>query len=151
MIAALQPAALSKTSLEGALQRVASSLDGTEVTITVEGDERQLPIAPKHRCCASPKAHSETYPNTRTPPGAMSRCPMGKKEIRLDIVDDGVGFNPADVAERPAGLGHIGLDAMKQRAAEQGGEVSVESSPGNGTAVACGITRRIARTRPVIL
>ena len=46
-----------------------------------------------------------------------------------------MGFNPELIAERPVGLGHIGLDAMRQRAAEQGGEVNVESSPGNGTAV----------------
>ena len=47
MIAALQPAALSKTSLEGALQRAASGIHGTEIVIVVDGDERQLRCAPR--------------------------------------------------------------------------------------------------------
>ena len=60
-------------------------------------------------------------------------------EVRLDVVDNGRGFDPAAVAEQPAGLGHVGLDAMRRRAAEQGGAVEVESTPGYGTAVSVAI------------
>ena len=38
-----------------------------------------------------------------------------------------------------AGLGHVGFDAMRQRAAEQGGVLEVEASPGSGTAVSVAI------------
>ena len=60
-------------------------------------------------------------------------------EVRLDVVDNGSGFDPSEVEQRPAGLGHIGLDAIRQRAAEQGGSLEVESSPGYGTAVSVAI------------
>src|SRR5699024_4614454 len=55
--------------------------------------------------------------------------------VRVDIVDNGVGFDVKAVESRPAGLGHIGRAAMKRRAGEVSGEVVIESRPGNGRAV----------------
>ncbi|GGT19140.1 sensor histidine kinase [Nonomuraea spiralis] len=49
-------------------------------------------------------------------------------EVELEITDDGVGF---DVG-RPPGFG---LDGMRKRLAELGGELTVTSSPGDGTRV----------------
>ncbi len=55
-------------------------------------------------------------------------------EVHLDIVDDGVGFDVSrPVAAGPAG--GYGLRALRERFAELGGGVEVESEPG-GTAVA---------------
>ena len=62
--------------------------------------------------------------------------------LLADIVDDGVGFDPQEAAEartavgaeRPAGTG-VGLGALRDRVAAQGGQLHVESSPGAGTAV----------------
>ena len=48
------------------------------------------------------------------------------------IVDDGVGYSPADVEERP---GHIGLSLMRERAVIAGGWCRIESTPGAGTVV----------------
>lgn len=135
MIAALQPAALSKTSLEGALHRVAQSVVGTEISVVVEGEERQLPM----RTEASLLRIAQGAVGNVGKHAHADRCRItltyGEEEIRLDIVDDGIGFDPASIGARPAGLGHIGLDAMRQRAYEQGGSLSVESEPGGGTAV----------------
>ncbi|WJZ03900.1 sensor histidine kinase [Corynebacterium freiburgense] len=135
MIAALQPAALSKTSLEGALHRVAQSVVGTEISVVVEGEERQLPM----RTEASLLRIAQGAVGNVGKHAHADRCRItltyGDEEIRLDIVDDGIGFDPASIGARPAGLGHIGLDAMRQRAYEQGGSLSVESEPGGGTAV----------------
>lgn len=63
-------------------------------------------------------------------------------EVRLDVVDNGQGFDPEQVANRPAGLGHIGINAMRQRAEEQGGTLEVESAPGDGTAVSVALPIR---------
>ncbi|GIG67110.1 sensor histidine kinase [Phytomonospora endophytica] len=52
--------------------------------------------------------------------------------VVLDIRDDGRGFT-ATVT------GGFGLKAMRQRAHSLGGDVRVESSPGNGTAVSVSI------------
>jgi PAS domain S-box-containing protein len=53
--------------------------------------------------------------------------------IQMSIEDDGCGFDP-DEAIAPSG-GHFGLDFMRQRAAELGGRLRVESEVGAGTRV----------------
>lgn len=51
--------------------------------------------------------------------------------VTVDVVDDGVGFDP----DSTAGSSGFGLRAMRARLAELGGSVRVESAPGEGTAV----------------
>jgi len=54
--------------------------------------------------------------------------------ITLDVRDDGIGFDPAQV-DRPSERGGFGLLGMEQRVARLGGSLAVESEPGAGTAV----------------
>ncbi|WP_143571062.1 sensor histidine kinase [Tessaracoccus sp. ZS01] len=54
--------------------------------------------------------------------------------VHLDVVDDGVGFDPAVTVERTTNGGY-GLRALRERLADLGGELTVESEPGGGTAV----------------
>ena len=51
--------------------------------------------------------------------------------VRLEIRDDGVGFDP-EAARETRGLG---LDSVAERAALMGGTLQVESTPGAGTTV----------------
>jgi PAS domain S-box-containing protein len=55
--------------------------------------------------------------------------------LRMKIVDDGIGFEPAEV-DRQAheGVG-LGLMGMRERAAVVGGQVQITSSPEKGTSV----------------
>lgn len=48
------------------------------------------------------------------------------------IVDDGVGYSPAEVEDRP---GHLGLILMRERVQAAGGWCRIESMPGGGTTV----------------
>jgi PAS domain S-box-containing protein len=57
--------------------------------------------------------------------------------LSLAIEDDGVGFDTT--AEVGVGDGRYGLRFMRERAAEMGGEVGVESAPGQGTRVSAQI------------
>lgn len=50
--------------------------------------------------------------------------------FRLNVSDDGAGFEPATLEAADTG---IGLKNMKDRAALIGGKFSIRSSPGNGT------------------
>jgi signal transduction histidine kinase len=50
--------------------------------------------------------------------------------IELRVLDNGVGFDPKVRIDR-----HFGLELMNERASNVGGELSVESSSGNGTLV----------------
>ncbi len=54
--------------------------------------------------------------------------------VALDVVDDGRGFDSAGV--RPAEGRGYGLASIRGRITELGGTMSVESAPGEGTAVA---------------
>jgi signal transduction histidine kinase len=51
-------------------------------------------------------------------------------EVRLEVRDDGLGFDPAGSFP-----GHLGLHTMRDRAVRLGGSVDVESAPGQGTLV----------------
>ena len=51
-------------------------------------------------------------------------------EIRLEVWDNGVGFDPQ--GEHP---GHFGLNTMRERATELGGRLEIESRPEAGTKI----------------
>ena len=135
MIAALQPAALSKTSLEGALHRVTAPLLGINFVINVDGDERQLPMKTEATLLRIAQGAIGNVAKHSEAKNCHVTLTYEMDQVRLDVVDDGVGFEPERVRQQPAGLGHIGLNAMRQRAQELNGEVIVESAHGQGTAV----------------
>jgi PAS domain S-box-containing protein len=53
------------------------------------------------------------------------------KEVELEIVDDGRGFDP----EAASGRGGLGLTTMRERAEKAGGSLRIVSMPGQGTRV----------------
>ncbi len=55
------------------------------------------------------------------------------RDFSLHIVDNGQGFDPADVAAR--GDAHVGLHIMQERAARMRALIKLESQPGAGTRV----------------
>ena len=58
---------------------------------------------------------------------------FGKDDVRLEIEDDGCGF---DVAACPGvDEGHFGLQGARERIRMFGGELELESEPGKGTAM----------------
>ena len=57
-----------------------------------------------------------------------------ERELRLDIRDNGVGFEVGNPAERAPNDG-IGLMGMRERAEHLKGTLNIQSTPGNGTAI----------------
>ena len=55
--------------------------------------------------------------------------------VVLTIADDGNGFEAPDDLESLAAVGSFGLGGMRERARLAGGELSVESEPGDGTVI----------------
>ena len=55
--------------------------------------------------------------------------------LRLDIVDDGVGFEQAGETRQANGE-HIGLQIMRERAERIGAELDIASRPSEGTRIA---------------
>lgn len=142
MIAALQPVALSQTSLVGALERMSEGFAAAgELDIEVDSDGmvHQLPMkleAVLLRIAQGAVGNVAKHANATR---ARITVTYEDKGVRVDIVDNGDGFDLAAVQSRPAGLGHIGLAAMKRRAEEVGGEVVIESTLGHGTAVSVSV------------
>lgn len=57
--------------------------------------------------------------------------------IRLDVVDDGVGFD----SSQPPAEGHLGLRGVRDLVRDTGGSLRVDSSPGQGTRVVLEVER----------
>ena len=53
-------------------------------------------------------------------------------DLRLEIRDDGIGFDTAAVARR----GSLGLVGMRERVISLGGQIDIHSAPGQGTTIA---------------
>lgn len=60
--------------------------------------------------------------------------------VRVEVVDDGRGFNPAESG--PVDAGHYGLAAMTDRAEMAGGWLRIHSQPGAGTRIEAWIPDR---------
>lgn len=60
--------------------------------------------------------------------------------LRLTVADDGRGLPPT-----PHGARGMGLNSMRYRARALGGELTIDSLPGEGTVVACEIPNRPIR------
>jgi NarL family two-component system sensor histidine kinase YdfH len=55
---------------------------------------------------------------------------VASKELEMEIVDDGSGFDPASIE-----AGHYGLLGMRERVRMAGGRIDVRSEPGKGTRI----------------
>ncbi|MEX1173404.1 MAG: GAF domain-containing sensor histidine kinase [Chloroflexota bacterium] len=62
---------------------------------------------------------------------AEVRLERAGDDLRLEVRDNGVGFDPASVASG----GHHGLVNVRERAAATGGRLEIDSRPGGGTRV----------------
>jgi signal transduction histidine kinase len=60
---------------------------------------------------------------------------FGEDSLRCIIADDGIGFSPVEVAGEAEDGGRFGLVGMRQRAEAVGGQLHINSSPGQGTEV----------------
>ena len=68
---------------------------------------------------------------------------LGARAV-LTVVDDGVGFDVPDDIEELAGGRHFGVGGMRERALLVGGDLSVESAPGDGCVVSVWVPTEIA-------
>lgn len=135
VVRALTPTALEDTSLASALGRLVTQLcdhtgvacdlvvDGDAVTLPMEYDVALLRVA--QSALANVRLHSRAH-------HARVTLTYTPDEVRLDVVDDGIGFDPSAVVAPTS----FGLRAMRDRLDSLRGSLVVESAPGDGTAVA---------------
>ncbi len=131
LLLALRPVALDEVGLASALEDVCRAYR-ERLGANIRADLTSLVLAPalEH---ALLRITQEALANAVRHAGAdvvrvCLRAADG--QVELDVTDDGRGFDPG----RPD-PGGLGLCAMRDRAAELGGTLRVDTAPGAGTAV----------------
>jgi signal transduction histidine kinase len=129
----LHPSALTDKGLGPALEDLCASYRarlGMEVTARVE--PVQLDAARQHavlRVAQEAMANAARHADASTVRLELRAIAGGAV---LEVADDGCGFDTS-LASGPAG--GVGLRLMRERLAELGGELAVDSRPGSGTTV----------------
>jgi PAS domain S-box-containing protein len=131
-VRALRPQALEKDDFWQALKRIIKNTTvGTTLRTTFEAQgkvpvlppawqENLLRIGQEALTNALKYAHAEHF---------RTRLICNAKEVRLELSDDGDGFQ---VKDRHDGFG---LTGMRERAEEMGGKLKIVSAPGRGTTI----------------
>ncbi len=139
IVAALAPSELDDDALAAALSRMLERLrDQTGIEIELHVDE-SLPALPTGVEAALLRTAQSALANVRLHAGAgrvVVSLIDGGDSVRLDIVDDGRGFDVVawEASSATAGPGY-GLGFMRSRLRDLGGDLDVESTPGEGTAL----------------
>jgi signal transduction histidine kinase len=138
LLLALRPVALEEADLAGAIEGVChaySSRLGIPVSAEFELaglGPAGLPPALEH---AVLRVTQEAVANAarHADPGQVTvRLHADSRHARLEVADDGRGF---DVASEPADAGGLGLHTMRDRVTELGGQLTIDSARGAGTRV----------------
>jgi signal transduction histidine kinase len=136
LVAAFTPVALAESTLTEVLRRQAERFrteTGVDVQVRLDLPDEDVAALPAGQQVVLLRAAQEALANVRKHAGAehvLITLGASAGDIRIEICDDGRGFEPAAVD----GAG-FGLAAMRGRVEESGGTVEVVSTPGGGTRV----------------
>jgi signal transduction histidine kinase len=141
VVAALAPRDLESGGLPAALRRQLDALEeasGIRTQLHLDGDLMSLPttievalLRTTQGALANVRQHADAQHVVVTLTDAGD-------SVRLDIVDDGQGFTAQDweaAPPSPVSQGGYGIRSIRSRLRELGGDLHLESHPGEGTAV----------------
>lgn len=145
IVNAMTPAELEGSALGDALRRMLSRLQNETGIRTDLHIDDGLPAVSMGAEVALLRTAQSALANIRAHAGAtrvVVTIADAGDSIRLDIVDDGAGFDvtgwDARSSGRSDGSGY-GLRAMRSRLRELGGDLDVESAPGDGVALSASL------------
>jgi signal transduction histidine kinase len=131
---ALRPAVLDDLGLVPAIDWLVNQLagrSGLETDFLVDGESRR--VSPEAELVAF-RVAQEALHNTETHAQAAKvavALTFKTDTISLEIKDDGRGFDPDEMTD----VTTLGLTGMRERADLVGGQLTIETKPGGGTAV----------------
>lgn len=138
VVANLAPSNLTDSGLVAALRRIGAQMEdecGLATSVYVEGDMAGLPT---HVEVALLRTAQGALANVRQHAEA-TRIGISLVEdegiLRMDIVDDGIGFEPHATSSEVEGNSGYGLRSIRSRLRELGGDLEIESSRQTGTAI----------------
>lgn len=135
-VRALTPPDLEYGSLPAALERLCSGAPGPRVRFSLSGAPRPLPTPYEVALLRIAQSALANVVRHAGAGRAEITLTFMDSSVTLDIVDDGKGFDPGAASRAPSDGGGFGLPAMRSRAETLSGLFTVESAPGQGTAVA---------------
>lgn len=150
----LRAPALDEQSLPAALARLAASITAqsastrpdapTVVSFQLSGEPTELPMAHETTLLRIAQGSlANVLQHSRAQRAAVTLTFMDD-EVTLDIVDNGVGFE-AGAASRAEHRGEsFGLATIRERVERLGGRLSVETTPGAGTALAVSLPLEVS-------
>jgi signal transduction histidine kinase len=138
LILGLRPADLDQDGLEGALRKevaMLSRVHGIDVALEVDGGDRATASDDDGRQLEVLRIAREALHNAVRHAAAhhvVIHLDGRGPALKVEVVDDGTGFDPDDPDLRSR---HLGLTSMEERAHELGGTLELRSVPGEGTRV----------------
>jgi len=136
LIFELRPESLEKEGLTGALHKQLDALEARhalETSFRLEV-EPELPFATKQVLYrVGQEALHNVVKHARA---SKVRLALWEEagQVRLEVVDDGVGFDPSETFP-----GHLGIRSMRERVEALGGTLTLQSSAGRGTRVTASV------------
>jgi two-component system, NarL family, sensor kinase len=127
------PANLHTGGLADALADLAAPLRSRGIDVTLDLEQAAVDLDPDVERLVF-RITQECLHNVRRHSGANSVRIAWRSEgdeMVLDVVDDGRGFDPADVLARPR-EGHFGVRVLADVASAAGADLSVSTAPGAG-------------------
>jgi signal transduction histidine kinase len=138
LISDLRPSHLDDLGLSAALRWYATRIQehsAVNVRVDIHGDEKELDEAMK---IAIFRIIQEALNNIIKHAQASNvniHLAYSEKNVRINVFDNGVGFDPDQIKQRRTSRPSLGLAGMEERAVLLGGTVAIQSRPGYGTEV----------------
>jgi signal transduction histidine kinase len=129
----LRPLALKSEGLVGALEQRLETVErraGIQARVLVEGEVDLAPGLEEELYGIAQEALNNALKHARASKIVLS-VRMVDKSVILEVADDGQGFDQAEVQVK----GGLGLISMQERAEKIGGQLDIDSAPGEGMRV----------------
>jgi ligand-binding sensor domain-containing protein/signal transduction histidine kinase len=135
-----------ENGLSGALSELALSVSaekGISVTFEAGGESPRLPES-TNRALLLVAREAIRNALSHASPNAIRVClKVGAAALRLEVTDDGCGFDAASAGL--AAAGHFGILGMRERMEQISGSLEVNSSPGRGATITAHLPLEPAR------
>lgn len=148
LISDLRPSHLDDLGLSAALRWYAGKIQEhstISVRVDIVGEERDLEDAVKITIFRIIQESLNNVIKHAQASQANIYLRFEEKNVRINVRDNGIGFDLDSVKQRHTRRPSLGLVGMEERAALLGGTVSVQSRPGYGTEVEALIPYHYAR------
>jgi signal transduction histidine kinase len=148
LIFELRPEALQEEGLVAAIRKQAEGMSArTEIEVDLRLPTRRLALPRDveeqvYRVIQESLANIAKHSGARRAVVRLRHRRTDRRELVVELSDDGVGFDPS--ARQP---GHLGLRTMAQRIEQLGGTLLVDSRPGRGTRISATVPLARAEAR----